>query len=447
MRLFHLHPRRQAPLLFLALALAGLGAYLLLNLPLHAQEWTEWPVYRAEEPETALLEPTGRDLRWSTPAPDTTNRLFVSNHPESIGKGESLQTPGGKLWSEEATGEEAVGYRVYICHQNWFPQPIYIGVIVENLSPGVSLAVEGDEIATLVEMTNDERENWHRLTSVGRRNAYAELADTGFRPLREVSIPGGARGERLLIAWKLAPGATLGARLRMTMRAVNGKGKAHFRLSTAWARQEAGLTRGLALIPRGGHHPRGSWPAAGVTLDNRDDPFDLALDDKDGRTVRCLRLCQPVYENGKKVGYHGDVIYTQATSFNPEQALSNNGMYGARTDVRLHVTNGGDRPQTVELYFRYPDKRLEGSYIGAATVYNLDFETRQWRPRETRAINLGRMTFTDPLTGREIREWSWVTRRLAAYPVAPGQTLIIPLTLTHDFPAMLPLGILLKKEE
>jgi len=55
------------------------------------------------------------------------------------------------------------------------------------------------------------------------------------------------------------------------------------------------------------------------------------------------------------------------------------------------------------------------------------------------------MTFAHPITGGEIREWWWVTRRLAAYEVQPGATLVIPFTLTHDFPAMLPLGILLKK--
>jgi len=442
MRSFRIRLSWRALFLLLALTLAGLGAYLLLNLPLRAQDWQEWPVYNAEQPETALLEPTGRDLLWNPPVPDTACRLFVSNHPESLGWVEAKQDREGKLWSEEAEGE-SVAYRVFICHQNWYKQPIYIGLIIENLSPGVALAVEGSKVTTLVETARDRRENWHRQTSVGLRNAYAELADAGYTEIRKTVIPGGKRGERLLIAWKMAPGATLGARLRLTASAADGQGKARFRLSTAWARQEAGLTSGLALIPRGEHHPRGSWQAAGVTLDNRDDPFDLAWDDKDGRAVRCLRLSQPVYADGKKVGYRGDVIYTRETSFNPEQSLANNGMYGARIEARLHVKNSSDRPQTVELYLRYPDKRLEGSYIGAATVYDLDAETGQWTPRETRAVNLGRMTFPTPLG--EVHEWWWVTRRLAAYQVPPGETLVIPLTLTHDFPAMLPLGILLKK--
>lgn len=205
------------------------------------------------------------------------------------------------------------------------------------------------------------------------------------------------------------------------------------------------LTAGLKLIPLNGPHARGSWPFAKVTLSNANDVFDLGADDGNGRLIRCLRLCQPIYRDGKKVGYHPDVACTKETSYNPAQCNPNNGMYGVRNELRLHVKNSSNRPQTVELYFRYPDKRLEGSYIGAATTYDANPPAGQLPvARETRAIKLGRMTFTDR-AGREIREWWWVTKPIAAYEVAPGETMIIPLTVAHDFPAMLPLGILLKK--
>lgn len=177
------------------------------------------------EAATAELEPTGPDLRWDPPVLNEGLRLFVSNHPEGIGNmakdprtGKSVPWPPkdmeGKLWSEEGTGDDILGYQVYICHQNWYRDPIYIGLVVENLSPDVSLTVAGGQLSTLAEQAGDERENWRRLCAIGLRNAYGELINNtqaGFKALEETVIPCGS-GERAILVWKLNPGASLGAR-------------------------------------------------------------------------------------------------------------------------------------------------------------------------------------------------------------------------------------------
>ena len=457
MRKIRLQRHQRVPLLIFIMLIAAIGVYILRNFPLQAQEWKEWPAYEASQSATAELEPTGRDLRWDPPVLNKDLRLFVSNHPEGIGNiakdprtGKDITWPPkdmeGKLWTEEGTGDDVLGYQVYICHQNWYQEPIYIGLVLENLSPDVSITVAGGVKTTLVNSTpGDEQETWHRLCSIGLNNAYSELLyeNAGFEELAETVIPCGA-GEQKVLAWKLKPGATLGARVHLKVRSSTWQGKTRFRLSTAWAWQQERLTDGLKLIPLNGPHARGSWPFGKVILSNANDVFDLGADDGGGRLIRCLRLCQPIYKDGKKVGHEQDVTCTKERSYNPAQCNPNNGMYGVRNELKLHVKNSSDRPQTVELYFRYPDGRLEGSYVGAAITYRYSTEALNWVRDDIRAIKLGRMTFTEK-TGREVREWWFVTKRVAAYEVPPGETKIIPLTVVHDFPAMLPLGVLLKK--
>lgn len=455
MRLFRLQRHQRVPLFIFVLFVAAIGVYVLRNIPWRTQEWKEWPAYEADQPETAQLQPTGRDLRWDPPVLNNDFRLFVSNQPEGIGRpvddpktGKPAPWPPrdmeGKLWSEEGTtGDEPVAYHAYISHQNWYQQPMYIGLVVENLSPDVSLTIAGGVKATVVDPVNDEQENWHRLCSIGLKNAYRELKSTNFTPLDETTIPCGT-GEKKVLVWKLNPGASLGARVHLVARATEWRGKTHFRISTAWAWQESRLAEGLKLIPLNGPDARGSWPFSGVTLSNANDVFDLGQDDGGGKAIRCLRLCQPIYKDGKKVGYPPDVACTKERSHNPKQSNPNNSMYGMRNELKLHVKNSSKLPQTVEIYFRYPDTGQEGSYIGAATTYNYSPEEQRWKERDTRAIKLGHMTFTDR-TGREIHEWWWVSKMVASYQLQPGETKIIPLTVIHDFPATLPLGVLLKK--
>lgn len=437
MRRFRIPPRRKAFILSLALLLIAAAALIITRLPLHAQDWTVWPVYEYTDPMIAQLEPTGRDLQWGLPEERGATRQFMSDHPETLGADPGLRE--GTLWYDEATGQDTLAYQVYICHQNWFVKPLYIGLLIENLSEAPCFA-SGQQVTTLCLPADDDQESWHRLTNIGLRNAYAELSGKLFKPMAKITIPAKS-GEHTLVVWKLPAGSSVGARIRLQLAGQ----QLHCRLSTAWAWSEERLTQQLPLIARGEHHPRGSWATSEVAVNNKDDVFDVGCDEKDGRTVRSLRLCQPVYDlSGKKIGYTPDAVYTRERSFNPEQALFNNGTYGALTHADVYVKNSSDKPRTVELYLRYPDKRLKGSYVGAATIYQYDANTKRWSPGETRAVNLGTKSYVDA-NAQVIREWWWYTRRLAAYPVSPGETLVIPLDITHDFPAILPLGILLRK--
>ncbi|MHB0936431.1 MAG: hypothetical protein ACYDCO_03000 [Armatimonadota bacterium] len=423
--------RRRRVWLTVVLVAAGLGAAWWLTRPSQRQDWPEWPAYDASDPMTERLQPTGRDLQWSAAALRGSERFFLSNHPEM------LPLTEGALWRDEASGQGELRYQVYVCHISPFAEAVYVGLLVENTGK-TAFTVTGEEVTTTTVPKRAARERWYQYTRVGRRNAYAELSNTLFEPLPALEVPAGGSGR--ILVWKLPVGSMLGSRLRLTVR---GEGPVQCRLATVWAKDSKRLAVGMPLIPRGPHEQRGTWPAAEVVVDNRDDPFDLAWSERDGEAIRCIRLCQPVYQGGKKVGFSRDVVYTQESSFNPKEARPNIGTYGARTHVELHVKNSSNRPQAVELYLRYPDKRIRGVYAGAATVY--DYEGKRFTPRETRAINLGSLTFSNPLTGSEETENRWFTRALASYPVPAGGRLIIPLDVTHDYPAMLPLGIVLRK--
>jgi len=415
----------------LVLIAVGVGIWWLVHPP-QKQDWLEWPAYDASDPMTARLQPTGRDLLWSRAAMRGSTRLFLSNHPEVLPLTECT------LWRDEASGPGEVRYLAYLCHINSDDHPVYLGLLVENAG-NAPFTVTGEEVATQSAPNRSIREMWHQQTRVGRRNAYAELSGQLFKPLPQLEAPAGT--SRRILVWKMPASSTLGARVRLILRGADGPVRC--RLSTVWAKSEKRLTIGLSLIPHGRSQQRGSWLSAEVVADNRDDPFDLAGKEREGETVRCLRLCQPVYQGEKKVGYSRDVVYTRERSFNPAEALPNIGTYGARTHVELHVKNSSNREQTVELYLRYPDRRITGYYIGAATVYAYD--GKRWTPRETRAVNLGSMTFTNFITGTKTQDRHWFTSALASYPVPAGGRLVIPLDVTHDYPAMLPLGIVLRK--
>ncbi|MHB9130102.1 MAG: hypothetical protein ACYDBB_03305 [Armatimonadota bacterium] len=436
--------------------LFGLGLLLVCVFcapPLPAvPDWPEWDVIRHDDPALALLDATGPELRWSAVEQQGTTRLFLSDHPEGIGMITDRNNPEasrwpraeGTLWADQAEGAGEVNYRVFISHQNWHAKPIYIGLLVENLAPKGEFTVTGDNVTTVAALAADSITGWANMKNLGKRNAYAELSGRLFSPLPTVQVAQGA-GATTLISWKIPPGATLGVRAHVR---IAGAGAVKCRLSTAWAWGEEGLAKHPDLIPLNGPHPRGSWPTSEVLVSNKEDVFDLALNEKDGATVRWLRLCQPVYDAaGKKSGYRPDVVYVAALSYNPTQAKMNNGMYGARTNVALHVKNSGATAERVGVYLRYPDKRLEGAYVGAATVYAYDEQKKAWTPKETRAVDLSRLTYTNRATGETARrDWWFATKCLATYAVPPGESLSIPLTITSDFPAMLPLGIVLRKE-
>ena len=443
--------RRSTWLLLGVLAAVALWKLCLAVTPLLAQDWQEWPVYDATAPETAQLTPSGPDLRWDPPVPQGETRLFVSDHPETLGIADydpeansPCQWPRneGTLWADETTKLNQLDYQVFISHQNWFAKPIALGLLVDNLSVD-PLTVSGRLVSTPAKPTDDQREEWLRLTAIGRRNAYAELSGKLWRELPITTVP---PGQRILVyAWTLSFGETVGARVKLSLQA-DGQ-PVHCRLATTWAWSTARLTDELPLIPRGDHHPRGAWMTAALKVYNAAHPFDLAWQDPGGRTVRCIRLCQPDYDAKGVKTYRPDAIFTRERSYNAQEALANNGCYGALTHVMLHVKNSDTRPHAVGLYLRYPDKRLNGSYVGAAQIFNRDPATGAWTPGEARAVHLGTNAFTVNLTGKVVRDARWVTHRLASYPVAAGQKLVIPLNITHDFPAMLPFGILLVKEQ
>jgi len=250
-------------------------------------------------------------------------------------------------------------------------------------------------------------------------------------------------GEQQVIYWKLAPSDMLGGRLWLTVRRSAGAGKMTYRLSTVWAKSERALTNGLALIPVDAHHPRGSWPISDVSLRNGAETFDLADVGKDGRNVRAIRVSQPVYEHGVKMRDPDEVIFTREKSTNPSQALANNGMYGALVHASLCVKNSGKETARVAVYLRYPVKNLAGVYVGAVTTYAYGAATRAWKQAETRAVDLSNVEYGPKIQDTDHR---WTTQRLADYPVKAGEMREIPLLITTDGPAMLPVAIVLARE-
>lgn len=398
----------------------------------------EWPVYQVDDPMTEALMPTGPELHWDAATPQGETRLFLSNHPETITSG----TPEGKLLTDDVQATSPVTYRVFFQHYNYRTQPIYLAVILENLTDDSALLIGGSYITTRGTFRGVPKPCWSSMKNVGKYNAYAELSGQLRAPLSEQTVRKGA-GETSIVQWKINPGDLLGGRMWLTIRRATGTGTIKYRLSTVWALQQQSLTRQLALIPVGQHHPRGCWPTSELSLTNRQEAFDLAREEQDGRTVRWIRICQPVYVNGIKVRYTDEVIYTKDASANPAQSISNNGLYGAVINTHLCVKNSGQQDARVGIYLRYPVKDLEGAYVGAATTYTYDEAMKQWTVGETKAVDLSRLTYSPEPNDRD---WWWTTQCLAAYPVKAGETREIPLTLTNDGPAMLPLAIVLRKE-
>ena len=366
-------------------------------------------------------------MHWDAPLAQGATRLLLSNHPEVI----TYTTPEGKLWIEEASVDaEAVTYRLFFQHYNHVSPAIYLGVILENLGQQGDITLSGEETITRgVDYGYHPRLAWTAMKNVGERNAYAELSGQLRTPLHPITVRPNS-GEQMVVYWKLASGDLLGGRMWLTVRHTAGTAPLAFRLSTVWAKSEPRLTGKLPLIPAGAHHPRGTWPVSEVALGNQADPFDLGATEKDGRTVRALRLCQPIYVDGVKVGYTDEVIFTKNTSANAAQALANNGMYGAVIHATLYVKNSGDTAARVGLYLRYPLKDLSGVFVGAATSYAYNNTTAAWTPALTRAIDLSNLTYDPEDNPKDYDRW-WTTQALATYPVNAGATCAIPLDPHH----------------
>ncbi|HOS43183.1 MAG TPA: hypothetical protein PK794_05770, partial [Armatimonadota bacterium] len=398
--------------------------------------------------------------------PRGATRLFVSNHPEGIGRPQDPGRPEdtrwpprameGKLWMDEVTADDAVNYRLFAYHQNWFAEPICLGVVVENLSTENRLAVSGEQVGLAVGASERNPLGLDNLTVIGKRNAYAELTNALFTPtpvllLDPAPAPdAGTPGmrEHLLHVWAIGGGSTFGARMRLYLRKVVGDpGPLRARVSTVWAWRQETLTTGLPLIPASGPHVRGSWPHAEIRLDNAGDPFDVGRNERRAAAVRWLWLCRPIMDAQGNKTYRDDVYFTAERSFNPAQAKTNNGSYGASTVMQLTVTNSANTDERVGIYLRYPHKTLPGVYVGAAATAVYDERLQTWMPGDARSVELANWTYTDRATNRvTFRDWRWSTKTLATYPVPAGATRVIPLTVTHDGPAMLPLAVVLRKE-
>lgn len=393
------------------------------------------PVYQATDPMTAALAPTGPDLTWTTVKEEGNTRLFLSDHSETIGA--NWPKNPGRLWVDEAAGADEISYRIFVSHINLFPRPIIIGLLVENLSADAAITANGQAVTYIT-----KESTWAEYRRLGTQNAYAELSGIGMTPLTAQTIPAGDGTARTLLLWTIPSVQTLGARANLTIRRAAGEGPLRCRLYTAWGWSAAELAKPLPLIPAQLHHPRGSWATSEVRINNSGDPFDLAKIEEGRAAVRTIRISQPDFAPDGKKSYRHDVVYTSARSFNPTQALNNNGSYGAHVHTDLHITNSGKTDETVEFFLRYPDKRLEGCYVGAVMTYAYDEEQRRWQPADTRAVQLCRQSYPDGTN-----DDFYYTKAIARYPIKAGETRVIPLTFTTDFPAMLPLGITMRKAE
>jgi hypothetical protein len=254
--------------------------------------------------------------------------------------------------------------------------------------------------------------------------------------------------ERLVHVWRVGGGSTFGARMRLFIRKRQGDpGPVRCRVSTVWAWTKERLVHSLPLIPVNGPHVRGAWPTSEVQLTNAAAPFDIGREERGRDAVRWLWLCRPTFDTTGNKTYGADVAYTAERSFNPTQAKTNNGMYGANNYLYLAVTNSSAEDERVGIYLRYPHKTLPGVYVGGAATTVYDALSQQWIADDARAVELANWTYYDKETGQvRTRDWRWTTKALASYTVSPGSTITVPLTLTHDGPAMLPLAVVLRKE-
>lgn len=432
--------------MLLALVLYNLGYWTVLRQAL-ARRGSHIP--RCEiipylDPLTEALQPTGPDLRWTSVKELPSPRLFVSDHPEAVRDG----LPEGLLWTDEVRQPGDIEYQTFISHINGVQKPIVIGAVAENYSTTNSLQVSGQQVSFLSVFASSEN-GWlaamEESRYLGLHNAYGDLSGKLMQPVPAITLPPASRGlpsVGTLISWRLNPNDVVGAHLRLSIHRAGGTGPVYCRYSTVWAWQPEKLTARLPLMPLGPHHARGTWRTSEVQIDNAGDPLDLAKPDQADRYVRCIRLSQPDYPHGVKV-YRSDVVYKKEQSVNPQQTNGDHGMYGARIHVLLHVRNSGKQEETVQLYLRYPDKKLNGCYVGAVTTFARD-SMGNWQPDITRAVELNRLG-KDDMTNHISRSWWLFTRCIASYRVKAGEELAIPLTLMHDFPAMLPLGITMRK--
>ena len=443
-------------IILFVLAAIGLAVFAYIRPAKHSpavarvrQDIPRFAVYPYLDPMTQALQPTGPDLRWTSVKELPSPRLFVSDHPEVV----HFELPEGLLWTDEVTKDAGIDYQSFISHINQTDKSIVIGVVVENYSTSNSLRVTGSQVSYLSVFPGFAK-GWEALLEdsryLGKHNAYGDLSGKLMAPLPAIILPPTTPGQRsvqTLISWQLGAQDVIGAHVRLTIRRANGSGPVHCRYSTAWAWQPEKLTAALPLIPLDGPHARGTWRTSEVQIDNAGDPVDLAKPDKDGKLVRCIRLSQPDYPNGRKV-YRPDVVYKKEQSLNPAQTNGDHGMYGARIHALLHVRNSGNKDEAVQLFLRYPDKRLNGCYVGAATTFARD-DRGHWHPAQTRAVELNRLFMHElnkQVAQSEIeRGWWLFTRCIATYRVKHGEELAIPLTFMHDFPAMLPLGITMRK--
>ena len=423
----------------------------------------EWPVYQEGDPEMKSLEPTGADLIWSTVSEVGSVRQLMSNNPECLGiatdyssleRIEATRYPQpnqeGKLWVDEAEHPEALSYHVFLWHMNCFFKPMNLGLVIENLSAENGLEISGAYISRNGPQSREGTwKDWAEMKMVGKVLSYADLSDTLFVPLKAMNIPPAEQKprEHLVLSWPLNSYDLFGAHVRLVVRPRPGeRGSVRCRVSTAWAWNRETLASGMPLLAKHYNQPRGSWATSELMLTNRDNPFEVGTNDQQGRNVRSIRLCQPRYENNIKVGYGPDVVYTVNRSFAPEQAYMNNGLYGVRVGMRLHVRNSGKNDVSVALHLRYVVNAGRGSYSGAATVYE-QIANGDWKSRETRAVELSAMDYPANSGDRATRREFWtITKPIAEYQVKAGRTLEIPLTVMNNGPSTLPLAIVMSQK-
>jgi hypothetical protein len=253
----------------------------------------------------------------------------------------------GVLWQHAVSAGIAVTHRLFIWHLNKKGTSLKIGVTLQNSS------------SQTIRVTNVKRQTDQttQFLSLGKCIAKAVLGGTldSYQPT-DPEISASAVGLVEEFSW--SANTLRGAQYEFTVEPTMG-GPFGYVLRTAFGTPSTNLP-GLtaAPLPKGGPHPRGSWPGSEITLDCI---YGIGMNGV--APVRHYRL-----GTGQLQSPPNDFLFRADNSQLPDDAVHNKGNYGAiYRIVRLNVHNYSQQARALQIFLN----PRGGTFAGACTLPKL----------------------------------------------------------------------------
>ncbi len=276
-------------------------------------------------------------------------RLMVSDNPETLNE-TNFPVTHGVLWHDVVRSNDGqVKHRIFGWHYNVLPNPVKIGITLENRANHGALRLE--DVKREYRIGGDEV-NW--ITDIGGNISRAVLAGTmDQRTADQPLIKQQQSGQ--IEAFIVPSGKLFGFVYDFTVKSTDS-GEMLYTVRTVASRDTAydlTLLKSEPLPLAAQSHPRGNWTFSET---NAITPV---------YTAGTARVIYPTAAKLKKDGsIPADQLFTAAASEQPQSSLDNRAQFGAIYNVTVPVHNPGPQHRTVQISLN----PRGGSYGGAVKI-------------------------------------------------------------------------------